>query len=207
MLKFVHIQSWQEAPMTPSPRVRLYVALLLLSSPCLFPARSSAQGSQDKPKIGFLLDSLKVERWQTDFDSFKKRAEELGASVELGDADGNDDLQFKQAKKMLDQHVKALVYIVDIKIVADIWCPDWKPLEAYTRITDVIEKNHGQITEIVASNDGTAGGAVQALEENKLDGKVAVSGQDADLAAIIRILKDTQTMTVYKPLASLASQA
>ncbi len=283
--------------MTPSPRVRLYVALLLLSSPCLFPARSSAQGSQDKPKIGFLLDSLKVERWQTDFDSFKKRAEELGASVELGDADGNDDLQFKQAKKMIDQHVKALVivphdtekavrivalaksrgvpiiaydrmipnseidffvgvdtvgigelqakaltavapkgnYVLlegaptdsnahfmlegqkkalkpfvdsgDIKIVAEVWCPDWKPLEAYTRIADVIEKNHGQIAAIVASNDGTAGGAVQALEENKLDGKVAVSGQDADLAAIIRILTDTQTMTVYKPLASLASQA
>ena len=283
--------------MTPSPWVRLYAAFLLLCSPCLFPARSSAQDSKDKPKIGFLLDSLKIERWQTDFDSFKKRAEELGASVELADADGNDDLQFKQAKKMLDQHVKALVivphdtekavrivalarsrgvpiiaydrmipnseidffvgvdtvgigemqansltavapkgnYVLlegaptdsnahfmlegqkkalkpfvdsgDIKIVAEVWCPDWKPLEAYTRIADVIEKNNGQIAAIVASNDGTAGGAVQALEERKLDGKVAVSGQDADLAAIIRILKGTQTMTVYKPLASLASQA
>src|SRR5260221_9702297 len=108
MLNFIHIQFWQEAPMTPSPRVRLYVALLLLCSSCLFPARSSAQGSTDKPKIGFLLDSLKVERWQTDFDSFKKRAEELGASVELGDADGNDDLQFKQAKKIHSEHAMPL---------------------------------------------------------------------------------------------------
>jgi D-xylose transport system substrate-binding protein len=111
---------------------------------------------------------------------------------------------------MLEGQKKALKPFVDrgdIKIVAEVWCPDWKPLEAYTRVTDVIAKNHGQIDAIVASNDGTAGGAVQALEENKLDGKVAVSGQDADLAAIIRILKGTQTMTVYKPLASLASQA
>jgi D-xylose transport system substrate-binding protein len=52
----------------------------------------------------------------------------------------------------------------------------------------------------VASNDGTAGGAVQALEEHHLAGKVLVSGQDADLAAIIRILQGTQAMTVYKPV-------
>ena len=283
--------------MVPSLRVRLFAVLLLVGCLCLMPSRAAAQASKDKIKVGFLLDSLKVERWQTDFDSFKKRAEELGAVVEFADADGNDDLQFKQAKKLIDQHVKALIivphdtqkaarivelakskgvpivaydrlipdsdldffvgvdtvgigemqanaltalepkgnYVLlegsptdsnahfilegqkkalkpfvdrgDIKIVAEVWCPDWKPLEAYTRLTDVLEKNHGQVTAIVASNDGTAGGAVQALEERKLDGKVVVSGQDADLAAIIRILKGTQAMTVYKPLASLAAQA
>ena len=49
--------------------------------------------------------------------------------------------------------------------------------------------------------------AIQALEEHKLAGKVLVSGQDADLAAIIRILSGTQTMTVYKPLGSQAKLA
>src|SRR4029077_19103914 len=49
--------------------------------------------------------------------------------------------------------------------------------------------------------------AIQALEEHKLAGKVFVSGQDADLAAIIRILDGTQTMTVYKPLGLQAKQA
>src|SRR6476646_1030019 len=107
MLNFIHIQTWQEAPMVFSLRARLF--LCAVCSLSFLPASSLAQGAKDKPKIGFLLDSLKVERWQRDFDSFKKRAEELGATVELGDADGNDDLQFKQAKKMLDQHVKALV--------------------------------------------------------------------------------------------------
>jgi len=53
----------------------------------------------------------------------------------------------------------------------------------------------------------TAGGAIQALEEHKLAGKVLVSGQDADLAAIIRILDGTQTMTIYKPLGSQATLA
>src|SRR5256886_16179552 len=70
-----------------------------------------------------------------------------------------------------------------------------------------IQTTKGTITAVIASNDGTAGGAIQALEEHKLAGKVFVSGQDAGLAAIIRILDGTQTMTVYKPLGSQAYQA
>jgi D-xylose transport system substrate-binding protein len=70
-----------------------------------------------------------------------------------------------------------------------------------------IESTKGDIAAVVASNDGTAGGVIQALEEHNLAGKVLVSGQDADLAAIIRILDGTQTMTIYKPLGSQAKVA
>jgi D-xylose transport system substrate-binding protein len=59
----------------------------------------------------------------------------------------------------------------------------------------------------LVSNDGTAGGAIQALAEQKLAGKVVVSGQDADLAACQRIVEGTQTMTVYKPIQKLATKA
>jgi D-xylose transport system substrate-binding protein len=48
---------------------------------------------------------------------------------------------------------------------------------------------------------------VQALEEQKLAGKVLVSGQDADLAACQRIVAGTQSMTVYKPIRPLATRA
>jgi len=47
-------------------------------------SRLQAQGKQPLSgplKIGFLMDSLKVERWQTDLDRFQKRAAELGADV------------------------------------------------------------------------------------------------------------------------------
>ena len=74
-------------------------------------------------------------------------------------------------------------------------------------MSKAIDSAHGDITAVVASNDGTAGGAIQALEEHKLAGKVLVSGQDADLAAIIRILDGTQTMTVYKPVRLQARSA
>ncbi|EQC0101551.1 substrate-binding domain-containing protein, partial [Klebsiella michiganensis] len=53
----------------------------------------------------------------------------------------------------------------------------------------------------------TAGGAIQALSAQGLAGKVAISGQDADLAGVKRIIAGTQTMTVYKPIADLATTA
>jgi D-xylose transport system substrate-binding protein len=88
----------------------------------------------------------------------------------------------------------------DIRIVADSWAKDWNPSEAYAAMSGAIDSSKGDIAAVVASNDGTAGGAIQALQEHKLAGRVPVSGQDADLAAVIRILEGTQTMTVYKPL-------
>ena len=51
-------------------------------------------------KIGFLMDSLKVERWQTDLDKFQKRAAELGAVVLVETAEGDDELQLEQARKL-----------------------------------------------------------------------------------------------------------
>ncbi len=103
--------------------------------------------------------------------------------------------------------LKPLVDRGDIKIVSDTWTKDWDPSEAYAHMSAAIESSKGDIAAVVASNDGTAGGAIQALVDHKLAGKVLVSGQDADLAAVIRILDGTQAMTVYKPLGSQATLA
>ncbi|WP_105984330.1 MULTISPECIES: substrate-binding domain-containing protein [unclassified Brucella] len=64
-----------------------------------------------------------------------------------------------------------------------------------------------KIDAVVASNDGTAGGAIQALAAQGLAGKTAVSGQDSDLAAVKRLVDGTQTVTVYKPLKLIAEEA
>lgn len=95
----------------------------------------------------------------------------------------------------------------DIVKVGEQWCTDWQPIEALRHIENVLTRRHNKIDAVVASNDGTAGGAVQALAAQKLAGKVAVSGQDADLAACQRIVEGTQTMTVYKPIKKLAHAA
>jgi D-xylose transport system substrate-binding protein len=95
----------------------------------------------------------------------------------------------------------------DIKVVADQWARDWLASEALRHTENALTQSNNNVVAVVVSNDGTAGGAIQALEEQKLGGKVLVSGQDADLAALQRIVAGTQSMTVYKPVAQLARRA
>jgi D-xylose transport system substrate-binding protein len=94
----------------------------------------------------------------------------------------------------------------DIKIVADQWAKDWLPSEALRHTENALTQARNNVVAVVASNDATAGGVVQALQEQKLAGHVLVSGQDADLAACQRIAASTQSMTVYKPIRPLASR-
>jgi D-xylose transport system substrate-binding protein len=93
-----------------------------------------------------------------------------------------------------------------INIVGDQWAKDWLPQEALSIVENALTANNNNIDVIVASNDSTAGGAIQALAEQGLAGEVLVSGQDADLAACQRIVEGTQTMTVYKPIQDLATR-
>ena len=95
----------------------------------------------------------------------------------------------------------------DIKIVGDQWAREWLAEEALKHAENALTMNNNQVTAIVTSNDGTAGGAIQALNSQNLSGKVFISGQDAELGALQRILAGTQTMTVYKPVSKLAARA
>lgn len=251
----------------------------------------------NKLKIGFSIEDMKGERWQTDRNSFEVRAKQLGAEVISGDAGGNDDRQFQQIKDMIKAGIKVLVFLPrdttkasrmvdaaksanvkvisydrlvqnsdvdlyvsfdreeigrmqagyllkhapkgnyvliagspndegakslhdaqmkvlqpyidrgDIKVIADGYTKDWLPSEAYLLMLKAIDSSQGNIAAVLASNDGLAGGAIQALREHNLAGKVPVTGQDADLAAVICIAQGTQAMTVYKPITNEAERA
>lgn len=105
-------------------------------------------------------------------------------------------------------HMKVLQPLIDkgdIKIVANQACDKWLRSEARRIAADALQKF--TIDAIVASNDGTASGAISALEDRKLAGKVPVSGQDADLIACQYVWKGVQTVTVYKPIRQLAERA
>lgn len=95
----------------------------------------------------------------------------------------------------------------DIKIVADQWAKEWLVEEALKHAENALTQNNNKVDAMVVSNDGTAGGVIEALSSQDLAGKVLVSGQDAELAALQRIVKGTQTMTVYKPISRLAPAA
>lgn len=90
-----------------------------------------------------------------------------------------------------------------VEIVFEDWAEDWKPAAA-KHITELAYAKTDNIDAIIASNDGTAGGAIEALTDRGLAGKVLVTGQDADLAALARIKDGTQAMTIYKPVDTLA---
>jgi D-xylose transport system substrate-binding protein len=95
----------------------------------------------------------------------------------------------------------------DVKIISDQFAREWKAEEALRLTEDALTKTGNKIDAIVASNDGTAGGAISALEAAGLAGKVLVTGQDAQKDAVQRIVKGTQTMTIYKPIQPLAFSA
>lgn len=95
-----------------------------------------------------------------------------------------------------------------IKIISDQFAKEWKAEEAQRITEDSLTKTNKDLQAIVASNDGTAGGAVSALEAASVPaGKVIVTGQDAQLDAVQRIAEGRQTMTIYKPIKPLADSA
>ncbi|MFW0764749.1 D-xylose ABC transporter substrate-binding protein [Trabulsiella odontotermitis] len=114
------------------------------------------------------------------------------------------------AKLFRAGQMKVLKPFIDdgkIKIVGDQWVDGWLPENALKIMENALTANNNKIDAVVASNDATAGGAIQALGAQGLAGKVAISGQDADLAGIKRIMNGSQTMTVYKPITTLATNA
>ena len=117
----------------------------------------------------------------------------------------NNAKLFKQGQ---DNSLKPFLDNGQLEVVFADWAEDWKP-ENGKKITQAALTKAGTagLAAILASNDGTAGGAIQALREERLAGTIMVTGQDADLDACRRILAGEQTMTIYKPLKLLAEQA
>jgi len=115
----------------------------------------------------------------------------------------NNAKQFKQGQ---DNVLNPLIKRGLIQVVREDWAEDWKPENA-KRITNAAITTTGGFDAVLASNDGTAGGAIQALSEAGLAGKVIVTGQDAELTACQRIVRGTQSMTIYKPIKTLSARA
>ena len=111
---------------------------------------------------------------------------------------------FKQGQ---DQVLNPLIESGAIEVVHEDYAESYRPEAAKRIVNAAITAQGRELDGILAVNDGTAGGAVQALLDEGLAGDVYVTGQDADLAACQRILRGSQTMTVYKPLPRLAIAA
>ncbi len=93
--------------------------------------------------------------------------------------------------------IKAKVASGDYVIVSEQECKDWSASEAQKHVENALTNNRNKIDAVIAPNDGTAGGAIQALAAQGLAGKTIVTGQDCEPDAIKRIIADTQSMTVF----------
>jgi D-xylose transport system substrate-binding protein len=111
---------------------------------------------------------------------------------------------FKQGQ---DSVLKPYLERGDIVVLHEDWADDWKTENAKKIMNAAITAKGTDFDGVLASNDGTAGGAIQALTEEGLAGKKLVTGQDAELVACQRIVNGTQSMTIYKPLKRLAKSA
>ncbi len=94
----------------------------------------------------------------------------------------------------------------DIKIVGEAYTDGWLPANAQRNMEQILTANDNKVDAVVASNDGTAGGVVAALAAQGMDG-IPVSGQDGDHAALNRVAKGTQTVSVWKDARVLGKNA
>jgi len=87
----------------------------------------------------------------------------------------------------------------NVNIGAEYDTPDWSPEEAQNEMEQAITAlGQENIIGVYAANDGTASGAIAAMVSAGFDPLPPVTGQDAELAAIQRIIGGQQYMTVYK---------
>ncbi|MEA9985713.1 MULTISPECIES: sugar ABC transporter substrate-binding protein [Subtercola] len=156
---------------------------------------SSYYISFDNEKVGQLQGQALV-------DKLKKDGVAAGAGILMvngSPTDNNATLFKKGAHSVIDTS--------GYKILAEYDTPGWDPAQAQTWVAGQITQFGSQITGLYAANDGTAGGAIAALKGANVSPLPPVTGQDAELAGIQRILAGDQYMTIYKAFKPEAEQA
>lgn len=113
--------------------------------------------------------------------------------------DSNAALFREGAREVLSQY--------GVTILAEYSTPDWSPDKAQDWVAGQISQYGDRIAAVYAANDGTASGAIAALRAADVSPLPIVTGQDAELTALQRILTGDQYMTVYKALRPQARRA
>lgn len=116
------------------------------------------------------------------------------------------DSNAAQFKAGAMRFIRPLAERGDISIVMEQSVKDWLPSEAMKLVENALTASRNKVDGILAPNDGTAGGAIAALAAQKLDGKVPVTGQDAEVSAARRIREGKQSMTIFKDARRLAEE-
>ena len=118
-----------------------------------------------------------------------------------GSPTDNNAILFRQGQ---DEIVDPLVEAGTVEIVADQWVENWDPANALKLMENILTGANNDVDAVVASNDGTALGALQALSAQGLAGVVPISGQDATADGCNSIVKGELTVSILKDIRNLA---
>jgi D-xylose transport system substrate-binding protein len=120
-----------------------------------------------------------------------------------GPASDMNSLSFSKGQRIV---LRPKIESGKIKVIGDYVLGSWSELEALMKVDEFLSSNAEKPDVIIAANDAIATGAIQSLPKD-LIGKVIVTGQDADKAALKNIISGNQSMTIYKPIKALAHTA
>jgi D-xylose transport system substrate-binding protein len=105
----------------------------------------------------------------------------------------------------MEEVIGADVAAGTIKIVGETYTDGWKPEGAQANMEQILTANGNAVDAVLAENDGMAGGVIAALQAQGLT--IPVGGQDGDLAALNRVARGTQTVSVWKDSRQLGKAA
>ena len=156
---------------------------------------------QDKDVLYITFDNVEVGRMQAR-EVLKVKPKGNYVFIKGSPTDPNSDFLNGGQREVL----KAAMDKGDIKIVGEQYTDGWAPENAQKNMEQILTKNANKVDAVVASNDGTAGGVVAALKAQNLIG-IPVSGQDGDVAALNRVARGEQTVSVWKDARELGKSA
>jgi D-xylose transport system substrate-binding protein len=143
--------------------------------------------SFDNEKVGQLQGQALVDKLKADGKS--------GSIVMINGAPTDNNA------KLFKQGAHSVIDSSGFKVAKEFDTPDWSPDKAQTEMEQAITAvGKDGFVGVYAANDGTAGGAIAAMKGQGISPIPPVTGQDAELAAIQRLLTGEQFMTVYKAI-------
>ncbi|MDO8483681.1 MAG: substrate-binding domain-containing protein [Candidatus Limnocylindrales bacterium] len=157
---------------------------------------------EDPKALYITFDNVEVGRMEAR-EVFKAVPKGNYVIIKGNSADANADFLRGGYEEVIGAAVKA----GDIKIVGESYTDNWDPANAQTNMEQFLTAANNDVDAVLSENDGMAGGVVAALAAQGLDGKVPVSGQDGDLAALNRVALGTQTVSVWKDARELGTAA
>jgi D-xylose transport system substrate-binding protein len=154
------------------------------------------------PEVFYLtFDNKEVGRIQAQ-EVLKVQPEGNYVFIKGSSADPNADFLHAGQLEVLEEAIQA----GKINVVGEQYTDGWLPEVAQKNMEQILTANDNKVDAIVASNDGTAGGVVAALTSQGMEG-LPGSGQDGDFAALNRVAKGLQTVSVWKDARELGKTA